>query len=140
MNQIATRNRRVINANVINARLALGLDRRSHITTALQKLYIGRRPSTVSPSKLLLSCVRLSTVDARRTSLNLSCLLRATRMYANFAPPLLGPLPSNETGRSSEGAPSHWPAPTYGTVSPPPSVPSSPTQPSIVRSRHICSA
>ena len=28
----------------------------------------------------------------------------------------------------------------YGTVSPPPSVPSTPTQPSVVPSRHICSA
>ena len=58
-----------------------------------------------------------------------------------FAPPRLEPLPSNETGRSSEGAPSQWPAPTYGTVSTPPSVPSTPTlQPSVVPSRHICSA
>jgi len=39
-------------------------------------------------------------------------LLRLTRMYANFAPPLLEPLPSNEAGRSSEGVPSQWPAPT----------------------------
>jgi len=102
--------------------------------------YTGCRSSTVSPSKLLLSCIRLSTVDARRTCLTLSCLLRPTRMYANFAPALLGPLPSNEAGRSSEGVPSQWPAPTHGTVFPPPSVPSTPTQPSVVRSRHICSA
>ena len=94
--------------------------------------YTGCRSSTVSPSKLLLSCIRLSTVDARRTYLTLSCLLRPTRMYANFAPPLLGPLPSNEAGRSSEGVPSQWPAPTYGTVFPPPSVPSTPIQPSVV--------
>ena len=79
-------------------------------------------------------------VYARRTSLTLSCLLRPTRMYANFAPPLLEPLPSNEAGRSSEGVPSQWPALTYETVSPPPSVPSTPTQPSVMRSRHICSA
>jgi len=31
-------------------------------------------------------------------------------MYANFAFPLLGSLPSNEAGRSSEGVPSQWPA------------------------------
>ena len=43
-------------------------------------------------------------------SLALSCLLRPTRMYANFAPLLLEPLPSNEAGRSSEGVPSQWPA------------------------------
>jgi len=30
--------------------------------------------------------------------------------------------------------------PEHGTVFPPPSVPSTPTQPSVVRSRHICSA
>ena len=102
--------------------------------------YTGCRSSTVSPSKLLLSCIRLSTVDARCTSLTLSCLLRPTQMYANFAPPPLEPLPSHEAGRSSKGAPSQWPAPTYGTVSPPPSIPSTPTQPSVVRSRHIRSA
>ena len=39
-------------------------------------------PCIVSPSKLLLSCIRISTVDARRTSVTLSCLLRPTRMYA----------------------------------------------------------
>ena len=97
-------------------------------------------PCIVSPSKLLLSCIRISTVDARRTSVTLSCLLWPTSMYANFAPPLLGPLPLNEAGRSSEGMPSQWPAPTYGTVFPPPSEPSTPTQSSVVRSRHICSA
>ena len=116
------------------------LDRRSRIT-ALKKLHW-------LPVKYRVT-FKIATImhqtfhhrsDACRTSLTLSCLLRPTRMYANFAPPLLGPLPSNEAGRSSEGAPSHWPAPTYGTVSPSPSVPSSPTQPSIVRSRHICSA
>jgi len=76
----------------------------------------------------------------RRTSLALSCLLRPTRMYANFAPPRLDPLPSNEAGRSSEGAPSQWPAPTYGTISPRPSVLSTSTQPSVVPLRHISSA
>jgi len=59
------------------ARLALGLDRRSYITTALQKLH-WLPVNTVSPSKLLLSCVRLSTIDVRRTSLTLSCLLQPT--------------------------------------------------------------
>ena len=122
--------------DIASYRSSLGLDRRSHITTALQKLHWLLDKYRVT-FKLLLSCIRLSTVDARRTSLTLSCLLRLTRMYANFAPPLLGPLPSNEAGRSSEGVPSQWPAPTYGTVSPPPSVPSTPTQPSVVRSRHI---
>ena len=106
--------------------------------TPLQSLqrsrsYTGCRSSTVSPSILLLSCIRLSTVDARRTSLTSSCLLRPTRMHANFVPPVLEPPPSNEAGRSSEGVPSQWPAQTYGTVSPPPSVPSTPTQPSVVR-------
>jgi len=38
--------------------------------------------------------------------------------------PRLGPLPSNEAGRNG----------------PPPSVPSTPTQPSVVSSRHICYA
>ena len=60
-----------------------------------------------------------------------------------FAPPRLEPLPSNETGRSSEGAPSQWPAPTLWNsfpAGPPPSVPSTPIQPSVVPSRHICSA
>ena len=110
-----------------------------HTSLQRSRSYTGCRSSTVSPSKLLLSCIRLSTVDAHRTSLTLSCLLRPTQMYANFVPPRLEPLPSNEAGRSSEGVPSQWPAPTYGTVSPPPSVPSTPTQPSVVCSRHICS-
>ena len=98
------------------------------------------RSSTVSPSKLLLLCTRLSTIDARRTSLTLSCLLRPTRMYANFALPILEPLPSNEAGRSSEGVPFQGRAPTYATVSPPPSVPSTSIHPSVGPSRHICSA
>jgi len=123
------------------ARLALGLDRRSHITTALQKLHW-------LPVKYRVT-FKIATImhqtfhhrsDACRTSLTLSCLLRPTRMYANFAPARLEPLPSNEAGRSSEGAPSQWQAKTYGTVFPSSSVPSSPTQPSVVRSRHICSA
>ena len=87
------------------ARLALRLDRRSHITQRSRSYTAGCRSSTVSPSKLLLSCIRLSTIDARRTSLTLSCLLRPTRMYTNFAPPLLEPLPSNEAGRNSKGVP-----------------------------------
>jgi len=112
-----------------------------HTSLQRSRSYTGCRSSTVSPLKLLLSCIRLSTVDARRTSLTLSCLLRPTWMYANFAPPLLEPLPSNEAvGRSSEGVPYQWPALTYGTVFPPPFVSSTSTQPSVVRSRHICSA
>jgi len=39
-----------------------------------------------------------------------------SNVYANFAPPLLEPLPSNEAGRSSEGAPSRWPAPTWNSL------------------------
>jgi len=118
--------------------LALGLDRRLHITIQCSRSYTGCRSSTVPPSKLLLSCIRLSTIDARRTSLTLLCLLRPTRMYAIFTPPRPEPLPSNETGRSSEGAPSQWPAPTLWNsfpAGPPPSVPSTPIQPSVVPSR-----
>jgi len=62
-------------------------------TSLRSRSYTGCRSSTVSPSKLLQSCIRLSTVDARRTSLTLSCLLQPTRMYANLALPLLEPLP-----------------------------------------------
>jgi len=61
-------------------------------------------------------------------SLTLSCLLQPTRMYANFALPLLEPLLSNEAGCSLEGTPSQWLALTYGTVSPLPFVPLAPTQ------------
>ena len=114
-----------------------------HTSLQRSRSYTGCRSSTVLPLKLLLSCIRLSTVDARRTSLTLSCLLRPTRMYANFAPPLLEPLPSNEAGCSSEGVPSQWPAPTYGTVSIPATirtVDTTSTQHSVVHSRHICSA
>ena len=55
-----------------------------HTSLQRSRSYTGCRSSTVSPSKLLLSCIRLSTIDAHRTSLTLSCLLRSTRMYANF--------------------------------------------------------
>ena len=111
-----------------------------HTSLQRSRSYTGCCSSTVSPSILLLSCIRLSTIDVRRTSVTLSCLLRPALMYANFAPPLLEPLPSNEAGCSSEGAHSQWPAPTIGTVSPPLFVPSTPTQPSVMPSRHICSA
>jgi len=111
-----------------------------HTSLQRSRSYTGCRSSTVSPSKLRLSCIKLSTIDARRTSLTLSCLLQPTRMYANFAPPRLEPLPSNEAGCSSEGTPSQWPAPTYGTVFLQPFVLSTSTQPFIVPSRHICSA
>ena len=111
-----------------------------HTSLQHSRSYIGCRSSTVSPSKLRLSCIRLSTIVARRTSLTLSCLLRPTRMYANFALPILEPLPSNEAGRGSEGVPFQGRAPTYATVSPPPSVPSTSIHPSVGPSRHICSA
>ena len=103
------------------ARLALGLDQRSHsapeATLAAGQVY---------RVTFKIATIMHQTFHHRRPSMTLSCLLRPTRMYSNFAPSLLEPLPSNEAGRRSEGVPSQWPAPTYGTVSPPPSVPSTP--------------
>jgi len=73
----------------------------SHTSLQRSRSYTGCRSSTCHHQNCY-SCIRLSTVVAiSRTSLTLSCLLRPTRMYANFVPPLLEPLPSNEAGAAA---------------------------------------
>jgi len=91
--------------------------------TALQKLHWLPVKYRVT---FKIATIMHQTFHHRCPSMTLSCLLRPTRMYSNFAPSLLEPLPSNEAGRRSEGVPSQWPAPTYGTVFLRPSVPSTP--------------
>jgi len=102
-------------------RLALGLDRRSHITTALQKLHWLPVKYRVT---FKIATIMHQTFHHQCPShlFDLVVFASPTRMYANFAPPVLEPLPSNEAGRTSKGVHSQWLAvefylyPTVGTV------------------------
>jgi len=122
-----------------NAAARLALDRRSHITTALQKLHW-------LPVKY---CVTFKIATIMHQSFHRRCpsYLSDLIVFAS-ADSNVRQLRSSTTraaavkrSRTQFGRRTFSVAgPTYGTVFPPPSVPSTPTQTSVVRSRHICSA
>ena len=128
-------------AQNVAARLALGLDRRSHITTALQKLHW-------LPVKYRVT-FKIATIMHqtfhRRCPLYLSDLIvfasadsnvRQLRSFTTRTAAVCRKAKQDAVRKACllSGRPRH------GTVSPPPTVPLTPTQPSVVPSRHICSA
>jgi len=126
-------------AQTAAARLVLGLDRRSHITTALQKLHwlpvkyrVTFKIATIMHQSFHRRCpsylcelIVFASTDSNVRQLG-SSTTRAAAVKRS----------RTQFGRRafSVAGPDMW------NSLPPPTVPSTPIQPSVVRSRHICSA